>query len=179
MSWARAKAWRVAAGLVLLLLVAGCDTSGSRKALRACDLRMQAVQMASGVDASGALQFDVDLRIWNRGSQKAVLDSLVLDLATARGPLFTASHGGTQSIAPGDSLVARIHVRARPADLAVRAMEFMFSFPDSLRYTGEARVPVLGGLFHTRKTFSGKVATAAHREEILRALSGFGRTAPP
>lgn len=139
---------------------------------------MHSVQVVSGADASGNLRFDVDLRIWNRGTREAILDSLVLQLATARGPLFTASHGATRAISPGDSLVARIHVMARPADLAVRAMEFMFSFPDSLRYSGEARVPILGGLFHTRKTFSGTLSTAVHREEILRALSGFGGSAP-
>ena len=141
--------------LALLALLSGCASQSSRENLAHC--RWDVASFAMTERSSSVLKATAKVRFSNPTKRDAVLDSLWVDIATPGGPLAHLSHGGTMTLAPGQSDSVEVHVEADPAQLGRRTMEMLFAMPDSLSVQGAARVPLFGGLFHTTRPFRTKV----------------------
>jgi len=138
-----------------MVALSGCASRSARENLRNCRWDVAGISMDAA--ASGLYRGSAQVRFENPTKNKAVLDSLWLDISTPGGPLAHLSHGGTLEILPGAHDSTDIHFQAVPAQLGMRMMEMLFAAPDSLTLRGEARFPVMGGLFHSRQSFQAKV----------------------
>lgn len=159
-----------ALGLMPLLCLAGCASRASRENLGRCEWGVASFQ----VDERGSslLRGTARVRFSNPTKDRAILDSLQLEVSTPGGPLAHLSHGRTLVLEPGGSDTAVVHLRAEPAQMGMRVMEMLFAMPDSLQVKGVARVPLMGGLFHTDKAFQAKVPAANLMGMLGGALGG-------
>lgn len=144
-----------AAGATLLT---GCASKGARENLSAC--RWEVVSFAMGERSGATVQGTAKVRLQNPTDKVAILDSLWADVATKGGALARLSHGRTVELAPGKADTVELHLQADPSQLGMRLMEMLFAAPDSLLVSGQARVPLLGGLVHADKAFRTRVPAA-------------------
>lgn len=161
---------RVLLCLAPLLLLGGCASRASRENLSRCEWGVAGFQVDER--SSSLLRGTARVRLFNPTRSKAVLDSLRVDVSTPGGPLAFLSHGRTLVLEPGGSDTAVVHLRAEPTQMGMRVMEMLFAMPDSLQVKGVARVPLMGGLFHTDKAFQAKVPAANLMGMLGGALGG-------
>lgn len=160
----------VALALLPLLLLGGCASRASRENLNRCEWGVAGFQIEER--SSSILRGTARVGLFNPTKSPAILDSLRVDVSTPGGPLAFLSHGRTLVLEPGKSDTAVIHLRAEPAQMGMRLMEMIFAMPDSLQVKGVARVPLMGGLFHTDKAFQAKVPAANLMGMMGGALGG-------
>ncbi|MEN9352770.1 MAG: hypothetical protein RL318_95 [Fibrobacterota bacterium] len=157
-------------------LLIGCASQAPREVLRQCQWEVASFNIDER--SSTALRGTAKVRFTNPTKQKAILDSLWLDVLTPKGALARVSHGRTMVLRPGKVDSAEIHLQADPAQLGMRMMEMLFAMPDSLQIKGSARIPLMWGLFHTTRPFQIKVPGQAVMGALGSAMRGGTSQAP-
>jgi hypothetical protein len=158
------------------VLLAGCASQAPREALRNCAWDVASFKLEERTPT--ALRGTANVRFTNPTAKKAILDSLWLDVLTPGGPLARISHGRTMTLKAGQTDTAQIHLQADPAQLGMRMMEMLFAMPDSLVIKGNARIPLMWGVFHTTRPFQIKVPGQAVMGALGGAMRGADKSSP-
>ncbi len=153
-----------------LALLGGCASQSARENLRQCQWELADLKMDT-VTAQ-VYRGTATVKLHNITGSEAILDSLWVDISMPSGPLGRLSHAGTLNLPAGATKTADIHFSAVPAQIGVRMAELLFAMPDSFTVRGEARVPLMGGLFHKTQAFRTKIPGSLIGNVLETNISG-------